>query len=60
MKQDVAIEAAKAAPPVAISTLASVQGWDMSHWVGAATFAYVLLQAAYLAWKWWREYKASQ
>lgn len=47
-----AVEAAKAAPPVAVVVDAAEKGWTMTHTATALTIAYILLQAAYLIWKW--------
>ncbi|WP_313073424.1 hypothetical protein [Melaminivora sp.] len=47
-----AAEAAKAAPPVAVLADAAARGWTMTHTATALTIAYVLLQSAYLVWKW--------
>lgn len=48
------VAAAKLAPPAAVVT-ASASGYTLQDWVGIATLIYLALQAAYLAWKWWRE-----
>lgn len=45
-------EAAKAAPPIAVLADAAANGWTMTHTATALTIAYVLLQSAYLLWKW--------
>lgn len=47
-----AAEAAKAAPPVAVVVDAAANQWTMTHTATALTIAYILLQAAYLIWKW--------
>ena len=47
-----AIEAAKAAPAVAGAAAAGI---TLNHWVALATVVYIVLQALYLARKWWRE-----
>ncbi|MBS0501106.1 MAG: hypothetical protein JSR74_12385 [Proteobacteria bacterium] len=47
-----AAEAAKATPPVAVLANAAANGWAMTHAATALTIAYVLLQSAYLVWKW--------
>jgi hypothetical protein len=52
MKVETSIETAKAAPAVIGAALSAV---TMNHLVAAATLAYILLQAAYLIWKWRRE-----
>lgn len=50
---DVAVEVQKAIPAVTVVTAGKF--WDLQNWVYAATFIYIVLQAAYLVWKWWRE-----
>jgi hypothetical protein len=52
--QDAAIEAAKSAPPVAV-TGAMIAGMSISDWVAILTGLYVLLQIALLLRKEWRE-----
>ncbi|ADU99039.1 hypothetical protein [Alicycliphilus denitrificans] len=47
-----ATEAAKAAPPVAVVVDAAANSWTMTHTATALTIAYVLLQSAYLIWRW--------
>lgn len=44
-------EIAKATPPV----VAYFTGLTTHDWAAIATIAYVVLQASYLVWKWWRE-----
>ena len=60
MKADIANEvgaaAAKLTPPLVVAA-AGVGGWGIQEWMYAATFAYVVLQAGYLLWKWRREWK---
>lgn len=48
------IASLKSAPPVAVSAL-SVAGVSLQDWVLIATFVYIVLQAAHLAWKWYRD-----
>jgi hypothetical protein len=55
MKQTVVAEVAKSAPPVSITAWAWLNGIPIDKWVGYATLAYLLLQAAYLVWRWYRE-----
>lgn len=55
-----AAEAAKAAPPVAVTIAALADGVTVNHVVGAATIAYVALQAAYLIWRWRRDMRSRQ
>ena len=53
---EVTTEALKAAPPVTVAT-AAVSGLDVNMIVGWATVAYIALQAAYLIWKWRKDYR---
>ena len=52
-KSDLAQEVVKGAPPVAV-TLASMAGVTLHDLVMGATLFYVVLQAAFLLWKWYR------
>lgn len=51
MKQDIVQEAVKAVPPVVVSA------WTLNDTVMTATLAYIVLQALYLLWKWFKEWK---
>lgn len=51
----VAVEGAKAAPPVTVVATNLANGWTMTHTVTALTIMYLLLQAAYLLWRWSNE-----
>lgn len=53
-KIDVAAEAAKASFPVGVS-LATLGGLTLHDLVMLATLVYIVLQAAYLLWKWYRQ-----
>lgn len=55
MKQEIAHEAAKASPPVAVTAWAWMSGLALTDLVALATLAYVVLQTAYLLWRWSRE-----
>ncbi|MGE4335230.1 MAG: hypothetical protein AB7E55_04545 [Pigmentiphaga sp.] len=50
-----AAEAAKAAPPVAVTIAAVADGFTVNHAVAGATLLYIVLQAGYLIWKWRRD-----
>lgn len=52
---DFASEAAKGVPPVAVAASGIVGLVDLNVIVALLTAAYVLLQGAYLIWKWRRE-----
>ncbi|QXZ10279.1 hypothetical protein KUF54_03220 [Comamonas sp. Y33R10-2] len=45
-------EAAKGAPPVIVAATANVQSWSMADVVTWLTVIYLLLQIAWLIWKW--------
>ncbi len=57
MKAEVAQESLKAAPPVTITAWAWMNGLTLTDVVALATLAYIALQAGYLAWRWWREFR---
>jgi len=46
----------KLVPPVSV-VAAKAAGWGPAEWMYALTGAYVVLQGAYLLWKWHREWK---
>lgn len=50
--KDIAVEAAKASPPVAVVTHSMATGWTMNHTAVALTIFYLLLQIAWLIWRW--------
>lgn len=50
--REAAMEAVKAVPPLTIYTL------TLNEWLAVATILYIVLQAAYLVWKWRRDAKA--
>lgn len=60
MKQEVAQESLKSAPPLAVTLATTMGGLTINEIVALATLAYIGLQAAYLLWKWWKEYRASK
>lgn len=47
--RDLTVATVKTAPPAIVGAL------TLNEWVAVATFIYVVLQAAYLLWKWRRE-----
>lgn len=55
-----AAEAARAAPPVAVTVAAMADGITVNHVVGIVTVLYVLLQAAYLIWRWRRDHREDE
>ena len=56
---EISAAATKAAPALAV-TAASVSGWGVQEWMYAATIGYIVLQALYLCWKWWREHRRGE
>ncbi|GAA0911107.1 hypothetical protein KR767_11020 [Luteibacter anthropi] len=46
---------ARLTPPAAVVT-ASASGYSLQDWTYIGTLAFLLMQGAYLAWKWWREW----
>lgn len=57
MKGELAQESVKSAPPVAITGWAWMNGLSLNEVVALATLGYIALQAGYLVWKWYREWK---
>lgn len=55
MKAEITTEAAKAIPPATVAFVAPLNGWTLNDSVLSATLVYIVLQAGYLIWKWWRE-----
>ena len=56
-KSDIASEAIKAAPPVAITTAVTIGGLTLNEWVAIATLLYIVLQSGWLVWKWFHAIK---
>jgi uncharacterized membrane protein len=56
-KSDLASEAIKAAPPVAITTAVTIGGLTLNEWVAIATLLYIVLQSGWLVWKWYHAIK---
>lgn len=56
-KSDILAEAAKAAPPIAITTAVTVGGLTLNEWVALATLLYIVLQSGWLVWKWYHAIK---
>lgn len=52
--KDLAIEGAKATPPIAVVGTSIAQGWTINHAVAALTIVYLLLQIGWLLWRWHR------
>jgi hypothetical protein len=51
---DAVVAAVKSSPPVVV-TAAAAAGMPLQSWVAIATLVYVMLQTAYLIWKWARD-----
>jgi len=60
MNPDITTQAAKSAPPVLVSLIAFVAELSLNNVIGAVTLLYLLLQVAYLLWKWRNERKDRQ
>lgn len=56
-KLDVAQEAVKSAPPVAVTAISGLLGFSLHDWVLVATLVYVVFQIAWLVYKWQRARK---
>ena len=56
-KSDIASEAIKAAPPVAITTAVTIGGLTLNECVANATLLYIVLQSGWLVWKWYHAIK---
>lgn len=56
ISSDVATEAMKGVPPVAVAAASVVGAVDWQSWVLILTVVYLLMQMAYLAAKSWREF----
>ena len=54
LANDIASEVAKSTPP-ALVIGATVSGWGPQEWMYVLTAGYVVLQIAYLIWKWRRD-----
>jgi hypothetical protein len=54
MMKDIALEGAKATPPVAVVTTTWAGGWSMNDTVIVLTIVYLLLQIGWLLWRWHR------
>lgn len=52
MMRDLGLEVTKASPPAIVAAL------TLNEWVAVATILYIVLQGAYLIWKWRREWVA--
>ena len=57
MKQAITQESLKSAPPVIVTAWAWMNGLTLNEVVALATLGYIVLQAGYLIWKWWHEFK---
>jgi hypothetical protein len=55
-KSDIAAEAVKAAPPITVAG-ATVAGVPVNELILWATLVYLVLQIAFLVYRWWRLHK---
>lgn len=55
MQHEVTQEVLKAAPPTVVLGYHKLAGLPIPEWVAVLTGIYLVMQMAYLAWKWWRE-----
>lgn len=60
VKETIAAEAVKSAPPVAVAGSAWLFGLTLNDWVAIGTLTYLAIQGAYLLWRWYREVKGRQ
>jgi hypothetical protein len=60
MRAEIAQEGLKATPPVLVTTAAVSNAWTPTEWMALATIIYIVLQAGYLVWKWYKEYRDSR
>lgn len=58
MRQEIAQQAAKSAPPATVTAFAWANALTLNEWVAIATLAYIGLQAGYLIWKWIRDIRS--
>ena len=59
-KQDLAVAVMQTTPGAASAGAARLGGVPLSDWAVIATIAFIALQAAYLIWKWRRDYLRAQ
>lgn len=52
IKQEVAEQLGKAAPPVAVVTASALSSWTIGDTVGLLTGIYLVIQIAYTAYRW--------
>lgn len=60
LNTEIVTEAAKAAPPVAVTATAVAGGLNLNNVVAIATVLYIVLQAGYLIWKWRRDIRVER
>lgn len=56
IKQEVTTQIIAAAPAASVIG-ASLAGVTINEWLAGISICFILLQAAYLLWKWYKEYK---
>lgn len=52
--KDIAMESAKASPPIAVVTASLTSDWTLNQALTALTILYVVLQICWLLWRWHR------
>lgn len=57
-RQEAVTQAALGTPPVAVVGIDMLTAVPVESWIKWATFAYIILQIAYLIYKWVREHRA--
>ncbi len=57
MRSDIAHESLKSSPPAAVTAWAFLNGMTLEKWLALTTLVYVVIQAAYLIWKRYREWR---
>lgn len=59
-RQDIVGAVMHATPGAAAGGVFKIAGLPLSDWLVVASLAFVVLQAAYLVWKWRRDYRRDQ
>ena len=60
LKTEAATQGAYATPPLLVTAADQLGAISVNSYVAIATLVYVVMQAAYLGWKWYKEYKATK
>lgn len=54
-KHEVVVQAALGTPSAAAVLWTKVMGLSIDNWLGLFGIGFIVLQAMYLLWKWWRD-----